>query len=216
LALHSHNAWVNTVIVGIGGIGSALARIAPHPLIVAGRKPATLRALAAETSAYSVPVDVTRDLEVAALASEVAARGGTRVLVYAVGDIAVGALELLSRADLERIWGANVLGVQLVLKHLAPTLEPDARVYVIGARAELTAFKGFAAYAAAKAAVDALARVTTLELGRPITVVKPGAVNTAFWARFGGRAPRNALEPAVVAQAIVDSLARDPVAELPI
>jgi NAD(P)-dependent dehydrogenase (short-subunit alcohol dehydrogenase family) len=205
---------VNTVIVGCGGIGAALARQVNAPLVLAGRNPRALRDLALETGAYSVPVDVTKELEVQGLAHELQARGGVRVLFYAVGDIAVGELGTLSKDALERVWGANVLGLQLVLKHCAPLLTQDARIYVLGARAELVEHKGFASYAAAKAAVDTLARVASKELGRTITVVKPGAVNTGFWARFGGRAPRHALEPEVVAAAVVDSLARDPVAEL--
>lgn len=205
---------VNTVIIGCGGIGSALARVLPAPLILAGRNTAVLRALASETGAYSVPVDVTRELEVQALAQEVAAKGGTKLLVYAVGDIVTGNLTDLTQDALERNWGANVLGAQLILKHLEPTLTPDARLYFLGAQAKLVEFKGFSAYAASKAALETLCRVAQKELRRPITIVKPPAVASAFWQRLEQPAPRGAISPEVVAAAIVESLSREAVSEL--
>ena len=205
---------VNTVIIGCGGIGSALARVLPAPLILAGRNAAVLREIATETGAYSVPLDVTRELEVQALAQEISARGGAKLVIYAVGDIVTGNLTELSTAALERNWGANVLGAQLVLKHLAPTLTPDARLYFLGAQSKLIEFKGFSAYAASKAALETLCRVAQKELRRPITVVKPPAVASAFWQRLEQPAPRGAIALEAVANAILESLARDPVSEL--
>ena len=205
---------VNTVIIGCGGIGSALARVLPGPLILAGRNASALHSLALETNAYSVPLDVTRELEVQAFAQEVAAKGGTKLLVYAVGDIVMGNLTELSSAALERNWGANVLGAQLILKHLAPTLEPEARLYFLGAQAKLIEFKGFSAYAASKAALETLCRVAGKELKRTVTVVKPPAVNSAFWQRLEQPAPRNAIAPEAVSNAILESLTREAVSEL--
>ena len=205
---------VNTVIIGCGGIGSALARVLPAPIILAGRNAAALRALADETGAYSVPLDVTHELEVQAFAQEVAAKGGTKLLVYAVGDIVTGNLTDLTCDALERNWGANVLGVQLVLKHLAPTLEPDARLYFLGAQAKLIEFKGFSAYAASKAALETLCRVAGKELKRTVTVVKPPAVASTFWQRLEQPAPRGAIAPEAVAAAILESLTREAVSEL--
>ena len=205
---------VNTVIIGCGGIGSALARVLPAPLILAGRNASALHSLALETNAYSVPLDVTRELEVQALAQEVSARGGAKLVIYAVGDIVTGNLTELSSAALERNWSANVLGAQLVLKHLEPTLTPDARLYFLGAQAKLIEFKGFSAYAASKAALETLCRVAQKELRRPITVVKPPAVASAFWQRLEQPAPRGAIAPEVVANAILESLSRDAVSEL--
>jgi NAD(P)-dependent dehydrogenase (short-subunit alcohol dehydrogenase family) len=205
---------VNTVIIGMGGIGTALARTLPAPLILASRNASALRALARELGAYDVPVDVTKELEVAALAEEISARGGAKLLIYAVGDIVTGNLTDLPIAAMERIWGANVLGAQLVLKHLAPTLTPEARLYFIGAQANLIEFKGFSAYAAAKAGLETLCRVAGKELKRTVTVLKPPAVNTDFWKRLEQPVPRNAITAERVAEVIVESLARDTVAEL--
>jgi hypothetical protein len=47
-----------------------------------------------------------------------------------------------------------------------------------------------------------------------VTVVKPPAVNTAFWQKLGARVPRNAISPDAVAQAILLDLAQQPKLEL--
>ena len=102
----------------------------------------------------------------------------------------------------------------MILKHLAPTLESDARLYFLCAQAKLIEFKGFSAYAASKAALETLCRVAQKELRRPVTVVKPPAVASAFWQRLEQPAPRGAIAPETVAAAILESLARDGVSEL--
>jgi cyclic-di-GMP-binding biofilm dispersal mediator protein len=206
---------VNTVILGAtGGIGEALARTLPGPLVLSARNAKALRELARELGAYDVPADVSKELELHALAEETRARGGVKILIYAVGDIAPGSIAASERGDMERIWNANALGFQLALKHLGPQLEPDARVYAIGARPELITYPGFAAYASAKAALGALCRVAQLELKRPVTLVLPPAVNTAFWQRLGKPAPRDAIDASVLARAIVMDLVRAPSQEL--
>jgi cyclic-di-GMP-binding biofilm dispersal mediator protein len=195
---------VNTLIIGAtGGIGSSLTRILPAPLMIAARDARKLRELERETGAYAVPTDVCNELELDALAQEVAARGGLKLLVYAVGDIAPASILTSNAQDLERVWRANVLGAQLVLKHFAPLLEPNARVYLLGAKSELITFKNFSGYAASKAALDSA-----------VTVIKPPAVNTDFWQKLGAKAPRNAISADVVAQAIASDLSQTPTLEL--
>ncbi len=206
---------VNTLIFGAtGGIGASLARTLPAPLILAARNAKKLRELELETGAYAVPTDVCNELELDALVQEVIARGGLKVLIYAVGDIAPASILEANAQDLERVWRANVLGAQLVLKHFAPLLEPHARVYLLGAKTELITFKNFSGYAASKAALDSLAAIARLELRCAVTVVKPPAVNTDFWQKLGARAPRNAIGADAVAQAILLDLAQDPKLEL--
>jgi cyclic-di-GMP-binding biofilm dispersal mediator protein len=206
---------VNTLIIGAtGGIGSSLTRILPAPLMIAARDARKLRELERETGAYAVPTDVCNELELDALAQEVAARGGLKLLVYAVGDIAPASILTSNAQDLERVWRANVLGAQLVLKHFAPLLEPNARVYLLGAKSELITFKNFSGYAASKAALDSLAAIARLEFQCAVTVVKPPAVNTDFWQKLGAKAPRNAISADVVAQAIASDLSQTPTLEL--
>ena len=206
---------VNTLIVGAtGGIGSSLARILPAPLMLVARDAKKLRELEHETGAYSVKTDICNELELGALAQEVTARGGLKLLVYAVGDIAPSSILDSNATDLERVWRANYLGAYLVFKHLAPLLEPHARVYLLGARQELITFKNFSNYAASKAALESLAKIAALEFKRSVTVVKPPAVDTNFWQKLGTRAPRNAISGDAVAQAIKADLSQAPSFEL--
>ena len=206
---------MNTLIFGAtGGIGSSLARTLPAPVILAARNAKKLRELELETGAYAVPTDVCNELELDALVQEVVARGGLKVLIYAVGNIAPASIFESNAQDLERVWRANFLGAQLVLKHFVPLLGPNARVYLLGAKQELVTFKNFSGYAASKAALDSLAAIARLEFQRSVTVVKPPAVDTDFWQKLGARAPRNAISPDAVAQAILLDLAQEPKPEL--
>lgn len=215
--LKAQTETVNTLIFGAtGGIGSSLARILPAPLMLAAKNPKKLRELELETGAYAVPTDVCNELELAALAQEVVAQGGLKVLIYAVGDVAPASIINSNAQDLERVWRANVLGAQLVLKHFAPLLEANARVYLLGAKQELVTFKNFSGYAASKAALESLAAIARLEFQCVVTLVKPPAVDTAFWQKLGARPPRNAISADAVAQAIALDLAQEPKLELPL
>ena len=204
---------MNTVIVGAtGGIGQALARLMPQPQILVARDSQRLFTLARELGAYAVPADVTHQLEVMAVAQEIAAKGGIQTLIYAVGDVAVGTD--LAPNILEKIWGANVLGFEYICQYLGPLLSPTARVYAIGARPELVKAKGFEAYANAKMTLSAYAKDAEIALQRPVTVVLPPAVSTPFWDRLGLPVPRNAIMPEVVALGILEDLQRLPKPEL--
>jgi NAD(P)-dependent dehydrogenase (short-subunit alcohol dehydrogenase family) len=204
------------VIGATGGIGSAIARaLAPaYDLTLVGRDAAVLGRLRAEIgAARALAADVTVELEVAALADDLP---DVDVLVYAVGAAVPGALGEADVAAWEAQWGANVWGFALALKHLGPRLAKGGRVLVLGARPELSAARGMAAYAASKAAVDGLARVAALELRRgrvSVTVVRPGAVDTGLWAPLGG-APKGAMDAHDVAARVVEALRSDAQPEL--
>jgi len=206
------------IIGATGGIGSAIARaLAPaFDLTLVGRDAAALGRLRGDLgAARALGADVAVELEVAALADDLP---DIDVLVYAVGAALPGALVDADVAAWETQWGANVWGFALTLKHLAPRLAKGGRVLVLGARPELSAARGMAAYAASKAAVDGVARVAALELRRQrvsVTVVRPGAVATDLWTPLGG-APKGALAPADVADAVAQALRAEPQPELPI
>ena len=204
------------VIGATGGIGSAIARaLAPaYDLTLVGRDAAALGRLRAELgAARALAADVTVELEVAALADDLP---DVDVLVYAVGTAVPGALGDADVSAWEAQWGANVWGFALALKHLAPRLAKGGRVLVVGARPELSAARGMAAYAASKSGVDGVARVAALELRRQrvsVTVVRPGAVATDLWAPLGG-APKGALAPSDVADAVARALRAEPQPDL--
>lgn len=205
----------HAVIIGAtGAIGGATAEALAdaYELTLVGRDAARLRERRAALDARALATDVGDELEVAALFRDLPP---IDVLVYAAGAVRPEPLTELQGEHLREVMDANFTGVALVLKHALPKCADDARVFVIGARPELVTFRSFAGYAAAKAAVAALLQVAALEARSRVafTLVLPKAVRSAFWEPVGAP-PKGALEPAEVATAIREALAREPEAEL--
>jgi NAD(P)-dependent dehydrogenase (short-subunit alcohol dehydrogenase family) len=88
----------------------------------------------------------------------------------------------------ERIMTINVTGVFLTVQAAAPFLRNGASVILIGSVHAVLGMPGYAAYAASKGAVRAMARVLASELspaGVRVNVVVPGATRTPIWSRNG-------------------------------
>lgn len=203
----------NALIIGAtGGIGSALvgALKGSYTLTLVGRDARKLQGLGG--GAALVPTDVASELEVQALFGDLPPQD---LLVYAAGDIQPEPLGRASAEAWARVMDANLTGLFYTLKYAEPKLNAGARVFVLGARPELVSFRGFGAYAAAKAGAAALVRVAAAEWKRKasLTLVLPKAVATDFWKNVG-QPPKDALTPEDVAGAIVESLQREPQAEL--
>jgi NAD(P)-dependent dehydrogenase (short-subunit alcohol dehydrogenase family) len=204
---------MNALIIGAtGGIGSALAAALrdSYALTLVGRDTRKLQALG--DGAKLVPTDVTSELEVQALFEDLPPQD---LLIYAAGDIEPAPLSRTSAEAWARVMDANLTGLFYTLKHAEPNLNPGARVFVLGARPELVSFRGFGAYAAAKAGAAALVKVAAAEWKRKahLTLVLPKAVATDFWQNVGNL-PKDALSPEDVAKAIVESLRGEPQPEL--
>ncbi len=205
---------MRALIIGAGGgVGSAVVRAlnaAPdaYALTLVGRDARKLGALGGQ----AVPTDVASELEVQALFDDLPPQD---LIVYAAGDIQPQPLKTTPADAWNRVLDANLTGLFYTLKYADAKLNPGARVFVLGARPELVTFRGFGAYAAAKAGVAALVAVAAQEYKRKasLTLVLPRAVNTDFW-RNVGKPPKDALEPRAVAEAIMQSLAGEPVDEL--
>lgn len=205
----------NALIIGAtGGIGSALSKRlqGDYDLTLVGRNEAKLRELKASTGANVVPTNVESELEVQALFDEL---GDLDLIVYAAGDIKPMPLKVTAGDDWRRVMDANLTGVFHTLKYADAKLNKGARIFVLGARPELITYRGFGAYAAAKAGVAQLVKIAAIEMKRKasLTLVLPIAVKSDFWENVG-TPPDNALEPDEVAKAIVDSLQGEPEEEL--
>lgn len=201
------------LIIGAGGgIGSALvARLNGYEAVLVGRDARKLGA-AQRSGDQVVPTDVTSELEVEALFSDLEPLD---LLVYAAGSIEPAPLGTMTADVWTRTLEANLTGLAYVLKYAESKLNPGARVFVLGARRELVNVRGLGAYAAAKAGVAALVGVAAQEFRRKasFTLVLPKAVDTAFWEGVG-KPPKDALHPDEVAEAIVKSLGGKPESEL--
>lgn len=198
------------LIIGAGGgIGSALVEaLSGYELTLVGRDARKLQRL----NGQAVPTDVTSELEVEALFADLPPQD---LIVYAAGDIQPEALSSTSADVWNRVMDANLTGLFYTFKYADTKLNKDARIFVLGARPELVTFRGFGAYAAAKAGVAALVKVAAQEYKRKasLTLVLPKAVDTRFWENLG-KVPKDALEPSAVADAIVASLGGAPEDEL--
>ncbi|HWM73454.1 MAG TPA: SDR family oxidoreductase [Nocardioides sp.] len=172
------------VISGGGtGIGAAVAerfREAGRPVLVTGRREATLREVADRTGATPLVCDHTDPAALAHLAD--ACAGGVEVLVNnAGGNASLGRPDPVALEDVAADWEANLAGnvltAVLTTAALDPVLRDGGRVVNIGS---IAADTGAGSYGAAKAAVAAWTLDLAGDLGhRGITVnaVAPGFVD---------------------------------------
>lgn len=165
------------------GIGAATARhlaAAGYEVVVAARRKERLEELAREIDGRPVPLDVTSQESVDAMAAAV---GECRVLVNNAGG-ALGSEPITEAdpADWQWMYEVNVLGTLRVTKALLPALTAESGdVVVLSSTAGHIVYEGGAGYTAAKHGVTALAQTLRLELsGAPVRVIEiaPGMVKT--------------------------------------
>lgn len=182
------------------GIGAATARrlaAKGFDVVAAARRRDRLDALAAETGARAVTLDVTDPASVATLAEQV---GDCAVLVNnAGGAIGLESVAEANEADWQQMYDVNVLGTLRMTKALLPAIvaSGNGHVVVIGSTAGHVVYEGGAGYCAAKHALSAVAGTLRLELcGQPVRVseIAPGMVATEEFSRtrFRGDADKAA------------------------
>jgi NAD(P)-dependent dehydrogenase (short-subunit alcohol dehydrogenase family) len=166
------------VVIGVGaksGLGAALARrFAKEGLRVtlAGRTPERLQTIAeqieASGGAVAVKVaDATCEADVAALFKEADRESDLALVAYNVGsNLAASALETTPEI-FERLWRQNAFGGFLVGREAAGRLSERGAGTILftGATASLRARPPFLAFAAAKAALRAVAQGLAREFG---------------------------------------------------
>ena len=124
--------------------------------------------------------------------------------IYAVGDIVSTRVSAQEPQEWRRIMGANLDGAYLTTHYSLPLLAQNAALIYIGAVSERLRLPGLAAYAAAKAGLEAFAEALRKEeRQRRILVVRPGAVVTSFWDKVPMRLPKDAASPEKVSKRIV-------------
>ncbi len=142
------------------------------------------------------------ELAVAAASQETDA---VDLFVYAVGDIASEKVNASSAETWARIVNANLNGAFLTTHSSLPLLSNNAHLIFIGAVSEKMRLPGLGAYAAAKAGLEAFVdALRKEERNKKITLVRPGAVATAFWDKVPFKLPPNALPPDALARKILE------------
>jgi NADP-dependent 3-hydroxy acid dehydrogenase YdfG len=176
------------------GIGAATVRrlvTEGYDVIAAARREDRLVALAAETGARAVVLDVTDEASVRALADQLET---CHLLVNnAGGAFGMAPIEAATDEDWQRMWDVNVMGTMRMTRALLPTLEAsgDGVVVTLTSTAGHGVYENGGGYVAAKHAERAMSETLRLEMfGKPVRVVEvaPGMVATEEFSlnRLGG------------------------------
>jgi NAD(P)-dependent dehydrogenase (short-subunit alcohol dehydrogenase family) len=132
--------------------------------------------------------------------------GDVDLWIYAVGDIASAKIDQMSPNEWERILAANLDGAYLAAHYSLPLLASDAHMLFLGAVSERLHLPGLAAYASAKAGLEAFADVLRKEQRRRrVTVVRPKAVTTELWEKVPFKVPHGAMTPADLAERVLQA-----------
>ncbi|MEU8248145.1 SDR family oxidoreductase [Nonomuraea sp. NPDC048916] len=187
---------VAIVTGGSGGIGRAVAeRLAADGqsvvIVYAGNKATAGDVVdsisASGGSAIAVQADVA-DEQAVEQAFDAAERefGGVDVVVNAAGIMILALVAELDLADLDRMHRTNVRGTFVVAQQAARRMRRGGAIINFSTSVTKLALPTYSAYAASKAAVDAISLVLAKELrGRDITVnaVAPGPTATPLFLR---------------------------------
>jgi len=199
------------------GIGAATARrlvVEGYDVIAAARRGDRLEALAEQTGARAVVLDVTDEASVQSLAASIER---CNVLINnAGGAFGLAPIGAADDGDWQRMWDVNVMGTMRMTRALLPQLEAsgDGVVVNLTSTAGHGVYENGGGYAAAKFAERALTETLRLELcGKPIRVVEvaPGMVETEEFSlnRLGG----DAAAAAAVYAGVPGPLSADDVAD---
>ncbi len=201
------------VIFGVGpGLGSALARRFAGEgfrVYAAARSASRLEKLAQAGGIVPVDCDATVPAQVAGLFERIGREAGApAVAIFNAGAFQRGTVTELDPADFERCWRTTCLGAFLVGQAAALAMRKAGRGTILftGATASLRGRAGFAALAAPKAAVRALAQSMARELGpdniHVAHVIIDGGIRSERYAALTA-GPDALLEPDAIAQSYV-------------
>ncbi len=180
---------------GNSGIGLATARLFVAEgarVAITGRNAATLEAAANELGpdALAIVADATDIAATERAIAQASAKFGKLDIVFAnagiAGNTPIGGTTL---AAFEQVIRTNLTSVFFTVQAAVPYLNDGGSIILNGSVISVLGNPGYAAYAASKAGVRAMARVMASELsprGIRVNVVAPGAARTPIW---NGAAP---------------------------
>jgi short-subunit dehydrogenase len=218
---------------GSSGIGAATARAlagAGARLLIAGRDPARLRAVAGQTGGIALACDLAAPggpADLAAAAQRAAATlppvpgageasAGIDILVNNAGVGWAGPIGEIAAEKIAELVTVNLTAPMQLTRLLAPGMIARGRGRVVFVSSiAATGVRGEAVYSATKAGLGSFAESLAYELNGHdvrVSVVVPGVIDTPFFDRRGrpyGRKRPGPQPPERVARAIVSCLERD-------
>jgi NAD(P)-dependent dehydrogenase (short-subunit alcohol dehydrogenase family) len=220
---------VIVVTGGARGIGRALVRRfameSPKIIVVADLDAAGADDVAAEVDGEAVPCDVSREADVKNLAEHIEGSHGRIDLFCSNAGIAVGGGPEAGNADWQRIWEVNVMAHVYVARHVLPGMLARRDGYIVGtvSAAGLLNHLFAAPYGVTKAAALSLFEWLAIAHGDDgirISCLCPQGVKTdmleAERSQLGlDFLTAGALEPEVVASAVVNGIAAESFLILP-
>ena len=219
---------------GSSGIGAATARAlagAGARLLIAGRDPERLRAIAGQTGGIALTCDLAAPDGAASLAAAAqraaaalspapgtgGAPAGIDILVNNAGVGWAGPIGEITAGKIAELVAVNLTAPMQLTRLLAPDMlaRGRGRVVFVSSIAAATGVRGEAVYSATKAGLGLFAESLAYELDGHdvrVSVIVPGVIDTPFFDRRGrpyGRKRPGPQPPERVARAIVSCLEHD-------
>jgi NAD(P)-dependent dehydrogenase (short-subunit alcohol dehydrogenase family) len=166
---------------GSGGIGKACAKVLRergYDVLLAARRPAPLRAAAEELGTRWIAADCTSEAGVQQI---MAAAGSPAVLVHAAGIVEQSDIRQYSVELFDRVVESNLRAAYLISRAVLADMEPGGRLFFLSSTAGLKGVRGFSAYSAAKAGLNAFANSIAAEVegdGIGVHLITPAPVRT--------------------------------------
>lgn len=125
------------------------------------------------------------------------------LMLYSVGHVVYEKLDVMGLKGWSDTFQTNVTGAYLATSYTLNLMKDGGHFVYIGAYLDHLRLLKMGAYASAKAALQEMVTIFQKEQRKyKFTLVRPGAVNTAFWKQVALRLPADSKLPEAVAEAI--------------
>lgn len=189
-----------------GGIGGALAQLLKQHgwrVFAAARTEGKITGAMDGTFAFDASDPFSFDAVAMAVAQEA---DDLALVVYAAGTMSANAVADTSVGEWRAVQDANLNGAYLAAKASVHLLREGGHYMVIGAKVDNVSLPRFGAYAAAKAGLEPMMTVLAKEHRKlKFALIRPGAVDTPFWANVPFKLPLGAASAESVAAAILNT-----------
>jgi NAD(P)-dependent dehydrogenase (short-subunit alcohol dehydrogenase family) len=186
------NVWLVTGCSSGFGRAIALAVIdRGDTLIATARDASTLADLVelAPDRVTPMALDVTDAAQIRSCVNDaISKHGRIDVLVNNAGAGLIGALEEITREQIDRSLAVNLLGPIELMRAVLPHMRAQKSGWIVNmsAAAAINNYAGFSIYGGAKAALETVSEAVALEaapFGVKVTLVQPGPFRTEFASR---------------------------------